>query len=39
MAVTSDLGGRIIEYCIGEGILTTPESPLCAEGVLMLVEK
>ncbi len=29
----------IIEECIKEGFLTAPESRLCAEGILMIVEK
>lgn len=33
------LGSDLIEECIKEGILTCPESRLCGEGVIVIVEK
>lgn len=39
MAAATGLEHDVIEYCISEGILTTPESRLCPEGVLLKVKK
>ena len=35
----SHLISEIIEECIKEGLLLEPESKMCAEGILMIVER